>query len=521
MVLKYLRSGTTPGKKGRNLRLVKQYLNSKVILSKEGTLVVRQIEPFLPQTERIVVPQTVIYGILTALHILTSHPSASQLMKVFNRYFFALKLEPAVSQVTKSCHQCSSLRDIPKALQKETSDPAPEYITQRGATDVIKRYGQLILVLRESVSSYTQTLLIPRETSQDIAEGLIMLTNLIRPSDLTQMVIRADPHTSHRSLFNNNDSILAKHNIQLEIGREHNVNHNPVAEKAVREMIKELLILQPSGGSVSSTVLSEATANLNSRIRAPGVSAHEIFTQRDQTTGHQLAIDDIKLIEDQLKRRALNHKSSEKSKAGGKSALPDADVSIGSIVYIYSDGSKLRARPRYVVLSVKDGWCTVRRFADKQLGRITYSIKVSECYKVPDETADVLLPPYPTEEEEEDTYIVNPKRKPVDNTPVNEEERASSEVSDTSDEDESIVILPEDDSYCTICHRKVAEEHQGLICDKCDQWSHRYCLKMTKQVYKELTKEDNLQWTCPSCPQDHHAEEELDHQVEEEPPDVL
>ena len=82
-VMKYLKNGTTPGKKGRNLRIVKQYRNSKVKISREGTLVVQQIEPFLPQSERIVVPQSVIHGILTALHIFTSHPTASQLIKVF------------------------------------------------------------------------------------------------------------------------------------------------------------------------------------------------------------------------------------------------------------------------------------------------------------------------------------------------------------------------------------------------------------------------------------------------------
>ena len=77
-------------------------------------------------------------------------------------------------------------------------------------------------------------------------------------------------------------TILTKHNVQLEIGREHNVNHNPLAVKAVREIIKEMLILQHNGGPITSRVLSEATANLNSCIRTPGVSAHEIFTQCDQ-----------------------------------------------------------------------------------------------------------------------------------------------------------------------------------------------------------------------------------------------
>ena len=342
-VMKYLKNGTTPGKKGRNLCVVKQYMNSKVMISREGTLVVRQVEPFLPQSERIVVPQSVIHGILTALHIFTSHPTASQLMKVFNRSFFALKLENAAKEVCDHCHHCSSLQDIPKSLQEQSSEPAAEFISQTCATDVIKRNSQLILVLRECVSSYTKSQLIARETAKCISESLVMLINDIRPSGMTKMIVRADPHPSHRSLFNSEDSILVKHNVQLELGRVHNINHNPVAEKAARELIREILVLQPSGGAITSTLLSEATANLNSRIRAPGVSAHEIFTQRDQTTGLQLALDDVKLIRDQQQRRENNHKSSEKNKAAGKSIRPEADVSVGSIVYIYNDGSKLRA----------------------------------------------------------------------------------------------------------------------------------------------------------------------------------
>lgn len=354
-VLKYLRSGTTPGKKGRNLRNVKQYISSKVILSPEGTLVVRCIEPLLPQTERIVVPQTVIHGILTVLHIITNHPSQYQLMKVFNRSFFALKLDQAATQVTNSCHLCSSLKVIPKSLQKVSTEPVPEFITQKCATDVIKRNGQLILLLRECVSSYTQARLIPRETVEEVSTGLVMLAKLIRPGDVTSMIIRADPHPSHRSLFSSNSSLLSKHNIQLEIGREHNVNHNPVAEKCVREMTKELLILQPTGGPVSSSVLSKATANLNSRLRASGVSSHEIFTQRDQNTGMQLSLDDVKLIDDQHRRRLNHHAASEKYKSGGKPELPEAKVSIGSIIYIYSDGTKLKS-PAKICCSLREGW---------------------------------------------------------------------------------------------------------------------------------------------------------------------
>ena len=101
---------------------------------------------------------------------------------------------------------------------------------------------------------------------------------------------------------------------------------------------------------------------------------------------------------------------------------------------------------------------------------------------MPDETADVLLPPYPVEEEEDDTYVVKLNLPTKEAIPVNHDVRTDSESGESSGEEESVIITPEEESYCTICHREVATIHQGLICDNCEQWSHSYCLKMTKKA---------------------------------------
>ena len=77
-VFKFVRNGTTPGKKGKNFRNVKRYMTSKVVLSTEGTLVVHQVEPLSPVAERIVVPQGVLHGILTVLHIRLEHPGVKK-----------------------------------------------------------------------------------------------------------------------------------------------------------------------------------------------------------------------------------------------------------------------------------------------------------------------------------------------------------------------------------------------------------------------------------------------------------
>ena len=106
-------------------------------MSAEGTLVVRQIEPFLPESECIVVTQSVLHGVLPVLHIKLNHSYRYQ-SSVFNRYFFALKLEPASTRSTDLCYQLVSLRDIPKVMKKESTDEAPTHRSQKCAEDVIK-----------------------------------------------------------------------------------------------------------------------------------------------------------------------------------------------------------------------------------------------------------------------------------------------------------------------------------------------------------------------------------------------
>ena len=481
-VFKYLANGTSPGKKGRNLRNVKRYLSSKAVVSPEGALVVRNVEPYSQTTMRIIVPQKVVHGILTVLHIKLSHPAASQLTKVFNRYFFCLNLDVAVSQVSKSCHQCAALKEFPTALKKESSDPPPAHLAQLFAADIIKRNKQLILVLCECTSSYTQSEFVASEKVPDVSAGLIRLSNIMRPCKLSPITIRLDPHPSNKSLFNQvvQNKEFARNNINIEIGREHNQNKNPVAEKAIRELIMELLKLAPEGGQISPTLLSQAVASLNSRIRAPGLSSHEIFTQRDQTSGNQISIDDQKLISDQLARRNANHAYSEKCKSKAP-AHPAAGVSPGSIVHLYDDKSKLAARPRYVVVSVDKDLCKLRRLADQRLGSITYAAKLTEIYLVPDEFAGVSLPPYPEDDEDNHVYI----------------EEVAEPVT-VGDDDPSEEEMPQEP--CSSCHQTVSEDDEASTCDTCSEWCHITCGGVGQEVYEHLLENaEDVRWMCPSC----------------------
>ncbi len=68
------------------------------------------------------------------------------------------------------------------------------------------------------------------------------------------------------------------------------------------------------------------------------------------------------------------------------------DISVGDLVYLHSEKTKLHARDRYLVTVIDGVWCNVRKFTGSQLRTGSYRVKQSECLKVHCEAA-VLTPP--------------------------------------------------------------------------------------------------------------------------------
>ena len=163
----------------------------------------------------------------------------------------------------------------------------------------------------------------------------------------------------------------------MEVGRVKNPNKNPVAERAIEELGLELLTLSPEGGRV--------VANSNSRIQRDGLSAREVWTQRDQLTGGQLPIVDRQLILSQNYSHQQNnyYTSSAKSKAHGHTNPPSAAVSVGDLVFLKGDGDKLKACEKYPVVSIrKDLSCELKKFTTSQFCSKLYLVLMSECYPV-------------------------------------------------------------------------------------------------------------------------------------------
>ena len=232
------------------------------------------------------------------------------------------------------------------------------------------------------------------------------------------MTVRVDPAPGFCALAS--DPILLSHGITLEIGRVKNPNKNPVTERAIEELGLELLNLSPEGGPVSDVTLALATANTNSRIRRDGLSAREVWTQRDQLTGEQLPIVDRQLILSQNYSRQQNHASSSKSKAGGRTNRPSAAVSVGDLVFLKGDRDKLKAREKYLVVCVReDLYCELRKFTTSQFRSKLYEVPMSECYPVaptvlalsPQGPIRGLLKPFPFDSDDDADPVSLPPRQ--------------------------------------------------------------------------------------------------------------
>ncbi|CAH3161910.1 unnamed protein product, partial [Porites lobata] len=307
----HLNQGTRPSKKLTNIRDVKRYLSS-VSIASDGLLVVKHTQSFVPVAEAIVVPRSVLDGLLTALHIKLNHPTRHQFQTVLQRQFFALDMNDAISRVTSACHTCASLKSFPSSLVKQSSDDPPEVVGVSFAAEVTKRYRQLILALRECTTSFTASCLVHDEKHDTLRDALTQLIVGLHPLDGPRVIIRVDPSPGFQSMANNDS--LNHLNVTIDVGRVKNKNKNPVAEKAVRELEEELIRQEPGGRPVSAVGLALATGRLNSRLRLPALSSRELWTQRNQFTHEQLPLSDYDLILGKHEQRSTNLASSEKSK---------------------------------------------------------------------------------------------------------------------------------------------------------------------------------------------------------------
>ena len=299
-------------------------------------------------------------------------------------------MSTAITRVSDSCHTCASLKKFPGALASQSSDDPLEVVGLSFAADVIRRCRQLILLLRETTSSYTMSCIVPDEKSDTLRDALTRLVVGLHPLDGPQAVIRVDPATGFVSLKNTN--ALQHLGVSFEVGRIKNINKNPVAEKAVQELEEELLRQEPGEGPVTEVGLVVATARLNARLRNQGLSSRELWTQRNQFSNEQIPLSDLQHIMEKHTDRQTNHPFSEQAK-GGRSPTPSTTpLQVGNLVYVKADRDKSRVRDRYIIVSIDGEWCFIKTFSGSQLRATSYKVKPAECYSVPSTIPTVIHP---------------------------------------------------------------------------------------------------------------------------------
>jgi hypothetical protein len=123
------------------------------------------------------------------------HPSKHQLQLAMKRQFYALDMPQVIDHVCETCHTCASLRKLPETLTKHTSENPPDMVGVSFAADVLRRCKQVILVLRETTTSYTSASIIPAEKSATLRDNLARLCVGLRPPSgpCAPVKVRVDP----------------------------------------------------------------------------------------------------------------------------------------------------------------------------------------------------------------------------------------------------------------------------------------------------------------------------------------
>ena len=141
-----------------------------------------------------------------------------------HRYFYALDMDSAVQHVTNSCYLCAALSKTPHTIIEQDTTEPPAVVDISFTADVLRRECQLILVVRECVTSFTITTIIESEHHETLREVLLRLCVEIRPHDGPKAVIRTDAATGFQAHVN--DEQLHHQGLTIKVGRVKNANKN-------------------------------------------------------------------------------------------------------------------------------------------------------------------------------------------------------------------------------------------------------------------------------------------------------
>jgi hypothetical protein len=270
------------------------------------------------------------------------------------------------------------MQHIPKEIFEQSTREVPMTVGSVFSADVLRREGQKILVLQDIFSSFLVAQMIPNEQSITLQQNSVHLSaNYKHPGGC---LIRVDSAPGFKAL--KNDKFMRSVGIELDFGRVKNKNQNPSIDKAIQDLEKEIKRLAPNAGPVSAGLLAVAVCNTNSRVRKYGLSAKEILTKRENYSGNPLMFEDEDISAAKYENRLQNHESSARAKAPGGQPARNAEVVVGDIVHVKSDGSKHKAREYYLVMSIDrdQSMAGIQKFCGSTLRQKEYKVKLTEIY---------------------------------------------------------------------------------------------------------------------------------------------
>ena len=150
----------------------------------------------------------------------------------------------------------------------------------------------------------------------------------------------------------------------------------------MQELGDQILRQDSSGYFVTTLSLATATARLDERMRHSGLSARELWIQRNQFINEQIPVSDHVVILQQHHKCLANHRASERFQNPSSRQLTSCSVDVGDLVYLYSDRNKSKARDHYLVISEEGDWRNIRKFSGAQIRCSSYHVKCTECYNV-------------------------------------------------------------------------------------------------------------------------------------------
>ena len=379
--------GLQPEKKLRgqtNLKLMYNlYKRGLLKIDASGVIVIKHIDTTSGlEYDATSIPTNLYPSIIQSLHIKLQHPSRNQMHRFAHRFFHCTGSTQVIDDVHKSCQTCTSLSKLPTSLSTFTTDKVDTFGSSFSA-DVMVSDSQKILICREKLTQFTFSKIIVDETAENLRQALLeIVLDAVPDSGCT---IRVDAAPGLQSLNKSfmdleNDDILRKLRIFIEIGRAHNPNKNPIGENAIKEFRKEKLRLHPQGGPLSEMDRVIVTRNINSRIRNRNLSSKEMFFRRDLNSNKPIPLDDDVLSQQQFdKRTSVNEKNNSKI------PKPLLQFSVGDRVYFKNDLSKLKSREEYVIRSLYkhkgEDFADLNK-SEKQFRKKNYSAKLSDIIHV-------------------------------------------------------------------------------------------------------------------------------------------